>query len=482
MKEAAARAVCLVRAFERAETPHWSSAERAWATREATAAEGSGATADRWLARRAEIALGRLGAANPAILRLQGSATWPAGWMALVVGAAALAGLAADSVGAAGRVNLLAPPFLGLLAWNLVVYLLLLSHFLRGTRAAAQRPPGALRRLFLRLLQAAATRAARPSSVPGAAFLFDWTRLSAPLAGVRIAGLLHRAAAAFAGGTIAGMYLRGLALEYRAGWESTFLDATQARALLVTILTPASRLTGIPLPTLDAFAALRFPASNGVNAAPWLHLLAATALAGVIVPRLALAWAARRDERRLEAHFPLPLDDGYFQRLLRTMGGARMRVRVLPYSYTLSVRAIAALREVLAHALDAFPEIDITPPLPLGAEDDADGAAASAPAELVVAVFGMTATAEREHHRRWLERLRASTDAPRQLIALIDTSAFVQRFGGAGDRYAERRDAWCAVFAACGCECLFLDLESADRAALASEFRRGFDAAAGAPR
>ena len=39
-----------------------------------------------------------------------------------------------------------------------------------------------------------------------------------------------------------------LGLEYRAGWESTFLDAARVRALLGFALAPAAWLTGIALP------------------------------------------------------------------------------------------------------------------------------------------------------------------------------------------------------------------------------------------
>ena len=59
------------------------------------------------------------------------------------------------------------------------------------------------------------------------------------------------------------------------------------------------------------------PGSAGENAAPWIHLYAATILLLVILPRLVLAGAASYRVRRFAQHFPIPLDHGYFLRLLQ---------------------------------------------------------------------------------------------------------------------------------------------------------------------
>ena len=60
----------------------------------------------------------------------------------------------------------------------------------------------------------------------------------------RIAALLHVAAAAVAIGLLGSMYLRGLVLDYRAGWQSTFLQADTVQRVLSTLLAPATALTG----------------------------------------------------------------------------------------------------------------------------------------------------------------------------------------------------------------------------------------------
>ena len=73
-----------------------------------------------------------------------------------------------------------------------------------------------------------------------AALTADWARVAAPLYAARAARILHLAAAALALGVIAGLYVRGLAFEYRATWESTFLDPAQVRALLAAALAPGA--------------------------------------------------------------------------------------------------------------------------------------------------------------------------------------------------------------------------------------------------
>ena len=76
-----------------------------------------------------------------------------------------------------------------------------------------------------------------------AALARDWTALAAPLYAARAARILHLAAAALALGVVVGLYVRGIAFEYRATWESTFLDAPTVRTLLAFAYAPGAWLT-----------------------------------------------------------------------------------------------------------------------------------------------------------------------------------------------------------------------------------------------
>ena len=94
--------------------------------------------------------------------------------------------------------------------------------------------------------------------------LFAFTR---PLLAANAARAFHLAAAAVAVGLVASLYVRGVAFDYRAGWESTFLDASGARALLAVLYGPASWITGIPVPGVPELeAADLLPAWAGVRA------------------------------------------------------------------------------------------------------------------------------------------------------------------------------------------------------------------------
>ena len=76
----------------------------------------------------------------------------------------------------------------------------------------------------------------------------DWARAFSTLTTARLGRVLHVGAIAFALGALASIYLRGLASEYRAGWESRFLGANAVRSVLGAVLGPASALPTSPAP------------------------------------------------------------------------------------------------------------------------------------------------------------------------------------------------------------------------------------------
>ena len=132
--------------------------------------------------------------------------------------------------------------------------------------------PGPVRRLVMRVAsrsglghgggRSARGDAGRIIGASMAALTADWFRLAAPLYTMRAARILHFAAAALALGVIAGLYVRGLAFEYRATWESTFLDAANVHWLLAALLAPGSALSGIAMPGVAQLESIRAPASE----------------------------------------------------------------------------------------------------------------------------------------------------------------------------------------------------------------------------
>jgi hypothetical protein len=468
LDEIAAREVLLIRAIELGD-PDGAALplpERARAGREAAAvppvagpehAGGSlSAEQEAYLVRRARLAREWLEPRYPALAglsRASGTRTWV---FALLPAAVLVLGAAGSGMGAGRAINILAFPLLGMLAWNLAVYALLALRAARPPAAAAAHAHP-LRRFAAWLLQPSAGGGRRPAGADAALsrglalFARDWAAFSAPLAAVQAARLLHLCAATLAVGAVSGMYLRGLAFAYLAGWESTFLDAHAVESLLGVVLGPASLLTGIPLPDADRLEQIRWAADRaGENAAPWIHLYAATTLLFIVLPRLALALAAERRARRLRRHFPMPdRSDPYLSRLLKGAQGRGETVRVLAYSYRPADPARAALEDRLRQASGGSAAIEPPEFLAYGGEDEyLERAASAAPADRLVLLFNLAATPEEENHgvlARGLLRLAAEGKAARRVDVLVDESAYRERLAGesgAAGRLAQRRAAW----------------------------------------
>lgn len=447
MNEAAARNALLVRAFETAPpTPHWDDEDRDWASRSAIQIEGEKASPEAFVSRRASLAAERLSDRVPAVAHTLAAVQWRpwAGWLA--VAGALLAGMVLDALSADQRINILAPPILAILLWNLAVYLVIAVRALAGGGRVPRRSPGGMlapvQRLLARLTMGLPKSLLKPDSTsPLALFVRQWLQLTASVNAARAASVMHHAAAAFAAGAVTGLYIRGLVFEYRAGWESTFLGVDFVGNLLHWVLGPASLLTGIALPDAGRLAAMRLPGGTGENAAGWIHLHAVTVLLVVVLPRIALGVFQALRARRLASDLPVPLTDGYFQNLRRLHGGQAARVRVLPYSYQPSPAALDGLRRLLQQVYGETVQLWMLPSVPLGGEDHLDTVGRETVA-LTLALFSLSATPEYENHAAFMAALTHALPRDATVVALIDESAFVRRFGAASERLADRRATW----------------------------------------
>ena len=475
MNEGQARDVTWLEAFETARplAPSWGDDDRAWADRVALEAVAPEATADEFVAQRAGHALqGR--PARPVLRRLDGQRAGGGVWIAVVALVAFAFGLAIDAIGDGRRIDLLAPPFWGVLVWNLAVYLILIVWPLLRLVRRAPAGEGPIVRAMEALLRTR-HRLPRLSGGGSAAALRGFARLwlarSRPLAALRAEAILHAGAAALALGLIAGLYARGLVLDYRAVWESTFLDAGAAQAAVSAVFGPAARLTGTALPDAAAFAAMRTmpgAAVVGAPAAPWIHLMAVTLLGAVVLPRalLALACAALAAARR--RRFTLPFDDAYYQRLLRLRKGGPARVSVHPYGSAPGPQATLALRSMLAAALGPRLDVTVAPLVGFGSDDERTPVVDLACTH-AVALFDLGATPEIESQGRFLRALRAAAPAGVAVAAVVDGAAFARRFAGLGARVAERRDAWRAWGEALGTTPVVVDLDDAGAVSSSAE-------------
>lgn len=487
MNESAARQVVLLQALETAagSHPHWRADDTAWASRAALESAGAQAAADVFVAERARHAMQRLVPRDTAVAAALARRAWrPQAW-AWAVAAGLLFGLAANLIGGAQRINLLAPPVWGVVAWNLLVYGLLLWSALRSLLTRRPSAPGLLTRGMQRLLGQGKAWLAGPTDteagtpappVPSAAkcgargawvqpFMLAWQRHGAPLSTTRASGVLHTAAAALGVGLLAGMYLRGLVLDYRVGWESTFLDATQVHGALALLMAPAVQLSGLALPDVAALQALRIEpgqAAGGGAAAEWIHLCALTLMLLVVLPRAALALCGGLRAGAMARRFPLPLNDAYFQRLVRHQHGASARVQVWPYAQALGAPAEQGLRAVFARLHGEAGQVHVAPVVAFGAEDELAGTTLVPPGTTVtVACFDLSATPELENQGRFVQLL-ASAEASSVVLMLLDEAAFARRFGAPSERLTQRREAWRKLADSVASVALFVDLSAPD--------------------
>ncbi|MYM37654.1 DUF2868 domain-containing protein [Duganella sp. FT94W] len=434
MNEHTARDVVLVRAIETADHNKeiLSDDDRMYASRSArelaqwrAADRKAEATGDDFLQQRAEQILKRLAERHGAFAGFlkQRSPLQPLAWALPLIGLLLGAGL--DRITDPHRVDLLSAPLLLIIGWNLLVYVGLLVWLFIPSRPRVPHRLKAPRKL--------------PSALSTAVmdFLREWSQLSARLNAARLSRSVHLSAAAFATGALVSLYARGLLSQYAAGWESTFLDATQVHRLLSTLFAPATALFHLQGFTLADIEALRFPQTTAAQGgALWVHLYAATILLLVIVPRVLLAVYSQWQASRQARHFPLDLEQPYFRKLNDTMGLSQGgTLRVLPYSFTIDEQRHRGLQQVAVSTFGEQGRLMLRPSTAYGempqVSDDADVTA-------TVALFNLTATPERENHGAFLDAL--SKALPRGVTVLLDESAYLERMGP--ERLAERIALW----------------------------------------
>ncbi|MFD2367167.1 DUF2868 domain-containing protein [Pseudoduganella sp. GCM10020061] len=455
MNEQVARNVTLVRAIESADTARelLSEDDRMYASRSAkelaqwqAADSASEPTAEHFLQQRSDQLIKRLSERHGAFAafykRMNGTRLLP-----LLPPAALLLGFLLDRIGDPHRVDLLSAPLLAILAWNVLVYAIMLV-WLFIPRRTGWAGESLVRRLAL---GAASLPRKLPKTLASglADFAAAWTTASQPLIRARLARTMHLAAAMFALGAIASLYVRGLMTQYAAGWESTFLTAGQLHSVLAWLFTPATVVFGLPGFTESQIAALHFAQSTpgAGEGRLWVHLYAGTLALFVVVPRLLMAGVAHLRAARLERRFPIDLDLPYYRQFAQQAGLAEPGVmRVLPYSFTVDEDRDRGLAALAVHMLGERSRMILRPASAYG-EDPAAALRgvdlADTSVTMTAILFALAATPEREAHGAFIDFLARSR--VRGLRVLVDESAFLERIGtqrGSEQRIAERVHLW----------------------------------------
>jgi hypothetical protein len=269
-------------------------------------------------------------------------------------------------------------------------------------------------------------------------FASEWTILSARLTAARLSRTIHLSAALFGLGALASLYVRGLFSQYAAGWESTFLNADQVHGLLSALFAPAVAIFHLQDFSLAEVAALRFPQTTAAEGgARWVHLYAATMLLFVILPRLILAVLAMYRATNLARHFPLDLEHPYFRKLSGDFGiAAGGTLRVLPYSFTVDETRHKGLQQFVARLFGERGQLMLRPSIAYGAEPQSTLRDVDLRADTTAVLFNLSATPEQENHGALLDYLVASS--PREVIALLDESAYLERMDKQADSLTRR--------------------------------------------
>jgi hypothetical protein len=427
-----------------------------------------------FLVKRSARLLDRLSLRSPAVihvLALAGGLTW-LGRFVLVMALAV--GVSLSALDGSRHINILAFPLIGLIAWNIFVYVLLIVTWIR-TRGGPAAPGFWSAHVYERWIASRieslmrhSTRYNVPLTTGLRRFAGEWGALSQPMLVFRAKRLMHLAAALVAIGLIVGLYIRGIALRYEAGWESTFLGPHSAYALISALYEPASALSGISHGSLGEISELRWTATGGGGeAASWIHLIAITAGLYIVLPRLFAATAASFGLWRLSRQLPVPASLlGYARALVMGVGSGTVgeTASVVPYAYEPKPPSVAGLESLLAATLGANLKVQVRDPVKYGDEETVATRLAATSAAWHVILMTLASTPEVENHgafltawRDWLAK--NATSAP--LLIVIDEGPYAARMRGEAaleQRVQERRKLWREFVAGYGLRAVFADL------------------------
>ncbi|HEX7890057.1 MAG TPA: DUF2868 domain-containing protein [Ramlibacter sp.] len=363
LDEARARQLVLVRAIDDVDTQGKLLSEPERDRLEQEAAESSRRTAGaidfgEYLQQRARRVLQAVENRNPRVAALQDRESWRP-W--LTVGlplAAVVLGTVLDRIDNPHQVNMLSPPLLGVLAWNLAMYLLLLVSAVLPARWWQRTPVAAVQR-WLSGVPAGRRRTGRLRADVLARFHEQWLRAAGAQQWLWWKQLLHLSAAGWALGLAFSIVLGGVVREYRVGWESTLLGVQQVHAFLSALFAPVVALLPFePFSVGDLQRmAFRSGADIGVDEARrWVWMYVALLFVAVIVPRLLLAaWAAWQRRRRSRA-IAIDLRDPYYVQVLARVSPARVTFAMVAAQGRGREAVMRMLREVADRSPTRDPE------------------------------------------------------------------------------------------------------------------------------
>ncbi|MFT5469250.1 MAG: hypothetical protein ACI8UO_004367 [Verrucomicrobiales bacterium] len=354
-------------------------------------------------------------------------------------------GFYSNKLGPEQRINILAFPLLGMLAWNFLMYLL---EIVRGFVKAPSFG-------FAKWLNQVQDRFGGKSEPVGplktslTLFSSNWGKAAGPARVSKLRATLHLAAGAFALAMIAGMYVQGLAYEYRAIWQSTFFDSDSVQSLVDTVLGPAAAVRGEAVPNVAEMQWTLKNQSAGDDAANWIHLYAITIGLFIVLPRggLCLFWWFR-SRIQTGAIDLREFSPAYFDRLLAEARGDSIAVRLVPHSHSVAEEMRKPIKNELAGLLGGPVNVEWADGIAFGEESEFLAGLRDLPRSLIL-LFNFSATPEEEIHGDLVRELRAKLDGTEtNLRIVLDASKFDEKrrsLADFEDRRKTREQAWIRV-------------------------------------
>ena len=350
LNETSARRVVLVQAIETADSQGKlvSEVERAAIDEEArqaarAAAGASPVPAEDFLDLRAQRVLSVVGGRHPAVASLQAGPPWRNGLLVAVPLATMLLGALTERIADPHRVDLLSLPLLAIVLWNLAVYLFMAVGWLLPRRGDENPMHDALRRWAGGGWRG---RSGHLRADVTAQFHLLWNAATASLQFQRWKALLHLAALGWAAGVAASLLVQGLVVEYRVGWESTFLDAGQVHGILSVLLWPVVWLLPFEGFSVQEIARLQLgPGGAGQVEPRWVWMYVALLLLVVMIPRALLTGVALARAKLLARHVRFDLQAPYFQRIVSLLHPARVTLCVVTHRHEDRTALLAVLAQ-----------------------------------------------------------------------------------------------------------------------------------------
>lgn len=447
-----AKVILLAKAIEESEdaSVKWTSADAEAASLRAAHAVGEAADPVKLLTERAKIVL-RTATERGINTALSTKARLPNFFAPIFILLSFVLGGLTDRIASPEHiVNLLSPPYWGVILWNLAVYCALFccAIGLVGTRSDRFALP--LRSSLNAFAQKASYGTLRRKGVK-AYFYASWAQFVSPLVRMNVARTLHLAAIAFAFGIIASLLVRGFGTAYWAGWESTWLaespDSVKTFLDYTYGLIPAVG----PLPAMPDLAAVtemradRLPyLQTPISAAPWLIRMMILMAVAVIIPRLVFVLFDTWRMRRFKTQTSLSIDSPYYENILlqcaqdAVLGDLLVITSSTPRpSRETTVanlcRHWGSKEDSLVQTLDFDDEEGTPPALPSGSRTP-----------IALIWFDAIETPEDEVHGAVIERVRATyEDNGHAVLALVvDMTEFSKRYASTPSRIEERQQSW----------------------------------------